>query len=207
MSLESRWGWKLRAVILLGITVVLMSAPEELPSPSSAARPLCPSPPRLAFAEHSSVAVSQVGEGGHPAAWWLPGSALPAQEPLAYWVRPLFFSGPLPARPELLSCLTPLPAGRTSAGCGGLSESLPGSQGSARWTWGRGRPDPTLSVSAPPVHPGRSLDGRLQSIPPEGLPHVIYCRLWRWPDLHSHHGLRAMELYEFAFNMKKDEVS
>lgn len=40
----------------------------------------------------------------------------------------------------------------------------------------------------------------------KGLPHVIYCRLWRWPDLHSHHELRAMELCEFAFNMKKDEV-
>ena len=65
---------------------------------------------------------------------------------------------------------------------------------------------PSLSVSAPPVHPGRSLDGRLQVSHRKGLPHVIYCRLWRWPDLHSHHELRAMELCEFAFNMKKDEV-
>lgn len=40
----------------------------------------------------------------------------------------------------------------------------------------------------------------------KGLPHVIYCRLWRWPDLQSHHELRAMELCEFAFHMKKDEV-
>lgn len=55
-------------------------------------------------------------------------------------------------------------------------------------------------------HPGRSLDGRLQVSHRKGLPHVIYCRLWRWPDLHSHHELRAMELCEFAFNMKKDEV-
>uniref|UniRef100_A0A2K6K5G1 Mothers against decapentaplegic homolog n=2 Tax=Rhinopithecus TaxID=542827 RepID=A0A2K6K5G1_RHIBE len=52
----------------------------------------------------------------------------------------------------------------------------------------------------------RSLDGRLQVSHRKGLPHVIYCRLWRWPDLHSHHELRAMELCEFAFNMKKDEV-
>ncbi|XP_038936824.1 mothers against decapentaplegic homolog 3 isoform X1 [Rattus norvegicus] len=51
-----------------------------------------------------------------------------------------------------------------------------------------------------------SLDGRLQVSHRKGLPHVIYCRLWRWPDLHSHHELRAMELCEFAFNMKKDEV-
>lgn len=57
-----------------------------------------------------------------------------------------------------------------------------------------------------PSCPGRSLDGRLQVSHRKGLPHVIYCRLWRWPDLHSHHELRAMELCEFAFNMKKDEV-
>uniref|UniRef100_A0A8C6UP23 Mothers against decapentaplegic homolog n=1 Tax=Neogobius melanostomus TaxID=47308 RepID=A0A8C6UP23_9GOBI len=38
------------------------------------------------------------------------------------------------------------------------------------------------------------------------LPHVIYCRLWRWPDLQSHHELRAVELCEFAFHTKKDEV-
>lgn len=52
----------------------------------------------------------------------------------------------------------------------------------------------------------RSLDGRLQVSHRKGLPHVIYCRLWRWPDLQSHHELRAMELCEFAFHMKKDEV-
>ncbi|XP_018408349.1 PREDICTED: mothers against decapentaplegic homolog 3 isoform X2 [Nanorana parkeri] len=51
-----------------------------------------------------------------------------------------------------------------------------------------------------------SLDGRLQVSHRKGLPHVIYCRLWRWPDLHSHHELRAMEMCEYAFNMKKDEV-
>ena len=40
----------------------------------------------------------------------------------------------------------------------------------------------------------------------KGLPHVIYCRLWRWPDLHSHHELKAIENCEYAFNLKKDEV-
>uniref|UniRef100_A0AAR2JH31 Mothers against decapentaplegic homolog n=1 Tax=Pygocentrus nattereri TaxID=42514 RepID=A0AAR2JH31_PYGNA len=44
------------------------------------------------------------------------------------------------------------------------------------------------------------------TIPRKGLPHVIYCRLWRWPDLQSHHELRAVDLCEFAFHMKKDEV-
>ncbi|KAM3873758.1 mothers against decapentaplegic homolog 2 isoform 7-T7 [Diretmus argenteus] len=52
----------------------------------------------------------------------------------------------------------------------------------------------------------RSLDGRLQVSHRKGLPHVIYCRLWRWPDLHSHHELRAIDTCQFAFNLKKDEV-
>lgn len=54
--------------------------------------------------------------------------------------------------------------------------------------------------------PCRSLDGRLQVSHRKGLPHVIYCRLWRWPDLHSHHELKAIENCEYAFNLKKDEV-
>jgi len=32
----------------------------------------------------------------------------------------------------------------------------------------------------------RSLDGRLQVSHRKGLPHVIYCRVWRWPNLQSH---------------------
>uniref|UniRef100_A0ABI8AG39 Mothers against decapentaplegic homolog n=1 Tax=Felis catus TaxID=9685 RepID=A0ABI8AG39_FELCA len=64
----------------------------------------------------------------------------------------------------------------------------------------------TQNVNTKCITIPRSLDGRLQVSHRKGLPHVIYCRLWRWPDLHSHHELRAMELCEFAFNMKKDEV-
>ena len=52
----------------------------------------------------------------------------------------------------------------------------------------------------------RSLDGRLQVSHRKGLPHVIYCRLWRWPDLQSHHELRAIDSCEFAFNLKREEV-
>uniref|UniRef100_A0A4W4F6S7 Mothers against decapentaplegic homolog n=1 Tax=Electrophorus electricus TaxID=8005 RepID=A0A4W4F6S7_ELEEL len=62
--------------------------------------------------------------------------------------------------------------------------------------WGRGDWSTTIL----------SLDGRLQVSHRKGLPHVIYCRLWRWPDLQSHHELRAVDLCEFAFHMKKDEV-
>lgn len=57
-----------------------------------------------------------------------------------------------------------------------------------------------------PPNPLRSLDGRLQVSHRKGLPHVMYCRLWRWPDLHSHHELRAIDTCQFAFNLKKDEV-
>uniref|UniRef100_A0A8C4WNM7 SMAD family member 3 n=1 Tax=Eptatretus burgeri TaxID=7764 RepID=A0A8C4WNM7_EPTBU len=55
-------------------------------------------------------------------------------------------------------------------------------------------------------YPVLSLDGRLQVSHRKGLPHVIYCRLWRWPDLHSHHELRAVNVCEFAFQLKRDEV-
>jgi MAD (mothers against decapentaplegic) family protein 2/3 len=60
---------------------------------------------------------------------------------------------------------------------------------------------PTKCVTIP-----RSLDGRLQVSHRKGLPHVIYCRLWRWPDLQSHHELRPIEACDYAFNLKKDEV-
>lgn len=52
----------------------------------------------------------------------------------------------------------------------------------------------------------RSLDGRLQVSHRKGLPHVIYCRVWRWPDLQSHHELKPLELCEFPFSSKQKEV-
>ncbi|XP_013418844.1 mothers against decapentaplegic homolog 3 isoform X2 [Lingula anatina] len=52
----------------------------------------------------------------------------------------------------------------------------------------------------------RSLDGRLQVSHRKGLPHVIYARLWRWPDLQNHHELRAIDTCEYAFHLKRDEV-
>ncbi|RWS28138.1 mothers against decapentaplegic 3-like protein [Leptotrombidium deliense] len=52
----------------------------------------------------------------------------------------------------------------------------------------------------------RSLDGRLQVSHRKGLPHVIYCRLWRWPDLQSHHELKAIDSCQYAFHLKRDEV-
>ncbi|XP_016297743.1 mothers against decapentaplegic homolog 1-like isoform X4 [Sinocyclocheilus anshuiensis] len=52
----------------------------------------------------------------------------------------------------------------------------------------------------------RSLDGRLQVSHRKGLPHVIYCRVWRWPDLQSHHELNALECCEFPFGSKQKDV-
>lgn len=49
----------------------------------------------------------------------------------------------------------------------------------------------------------RNLEGRLHR---KGLPHVIYCRLWRWPELQSHHELRAIETCAYAFALKRDDV-
>ena len=40
----------------------------------------------------------------------------------------------------------------------------------------------------------------------KGLPHVIYCRVWRWPDLQSHHELKPLELCEYPFTSKQMEV-
>ena len=40
----------------------------------------------------------------------------------------------------------------------------------------------------------------------KGLPHVIYCRLWRWPDLQNHHELKAIDSCQYAFHLKRDDV-
>jgi len=52
----------------------------------------------------------------------------------------------------------------------------------------------------------RSLDGRLQVSHRKGLPHVIYCRVWRWPDLQTHHELKPLEGCEYAYELKQNDV-
>ena len=52
----------------------------------------------------------------------------------------------------------------------------------------------------------RGTDGRIQVRHKKGLPHVIYCRIWRWPDLQSPHELKALDCCEYAFGLKKKEV-
>ncbi|OXU24468.1 hypothetical protein TSAR_000250 [Trichomalopsis sarcophagae] len=62
----------------------------------------------------------------------------------------------------------------------------------------------TKCITIPRPSPGGVGDNGVQR--GKGLPHVIYCRLWRWPDLQSHHELRAIEHCEYAFTQKRDEV-
>ena len=35
---------------------------------------------------------------------------------------------------------------------------------------------------------------------------MIYCRVWRWPDLQSHHELKPLETCQFPFSAKQKEV-
>lgn len=63
----------------------------------------------------------------------------------------------------------------------------------------------TKCVTIPRVKPGNDGNG-LNGQHRKGLPHVIYCRLWRWPQLLSQHELKALEHCEFAYQLKKEEV-
>ena len=62
------------------------------------------------------------------------------------------------------------------------------------------------SEFSPCVTIPRSLDGRLQVSHRKGLPHVIYCRVWRWPDLQTHHELKSFDHCKFPFDSKQKEV-
>lgn len=67
-------------------------------------------------------------------------------------------------------------------------------------------------VLSSPGEPGncvtipKSLDGRLQVSHRKGLPHVIYCRVWRWPDLQNHHELRPIDNCKFPFSPNKQQT-
>jgi len=52
----------------------------------------------------------------------------------------------------------------------------------------------------------RSLDSRLQVGTKKGLPHVIYCRLWRYPELSNHHELKSVDHCHYAFHLRREQV-
>ncbi|CAH8469145.1 unnamed protein product [Schistosoma rodhaini] len=51
----------------------------------------------------------------------------------------------------------------------------------------------------------RTLDGRMQIAGRKCLPHIIYSRIWRWPDLHRNE-LRHSKHCLFGFELKQDCV-
>ncbi|XP_056633682.1 mothers against decapentaplegic homolog 3 isoform X1 [Diorhabda carinulata] len=59
----------------------------------------------------------------------------------------------------------------------------------------------TKCVTIPRVRPNADVQQQRK-----GLPHVIYCRLWRWPELQSHHELRFLDHCEYGYALKKEEV-
>ena len=40
----------------------------------------------------------------------------------------------------------------------------------------------------------------------KGLPHVIYSRLWRYPDLGNHHELKSVDHCQYAFHLRREQV-
>lgn len=61
----------------------------------------------------------------------------------------------------------------------------------------------TKCVTIPRLKPGDNcLNGQIR----KGIPHVVYCRLWRWPQLQSQHELKPVDHCEFAYHLKKEEV-
>lgn len=61
----------------------------------------------------------------------------------------------------------------------------------------------TKCVLIPSARPDKGSDLSTRA---KGLPHVIYCRLWRWPSLQSHNELRSIESCGYGFSLKRDHV-
>lgn len=51
----------------------------------------------------------------------------------------------------------------------------------------------------------RTLDGRLQVCERKGFPHVIYARLWRWPDIQKME-MKHLDFCRFGYDLKYESV-
>lgn len=59
------------------------------------------------------------------------------------------------------------------------------------------------SENTPCITLSRSQDGRLQVSHRKMLPHVMYCRIFRWPDLQSQHELRSVPTCQYPYQRRE----
>jgi len=59
------------------------------------------------------------------------------------------------------------------------------------------------SEDTPCITLSRSQDGRLQVSHRKMLPHVMYCRIFRWPDLQSQHELRSLSTCQYPAHRRE----